>query len=193
MASENETIADIVAKLRRQSNEEYAFAAKLRSDDCDDVDYTRASCYDEDAKYLSQIADRIEAAWKRERVEIATTAAAQAVNLTNEKFANTPVGNAAATREALEAALPIMRNCPFTHYNTNDVDAVVSKMEFALAKPARNCDRYATAVEAMEELKRVHSWCAKGNRRCLEDCPDCGKTWCSLAWLFAAAEEGAKA
>ena len=67
MASENETIPDIVAQVRRQSNDEHAFAAKLWSDDCDDVDYARSFCYDEDAKYLSQIADRIEAAWKRER------------------------------------------------------------------------------------------------------------------------------
>lgn len=53
----------------------------------------------------------------------------------------------------------------------------------------RNCDRFANAVEAMAELKRVHSYCAKENRRCLEDCPDCGKEWCSLAWLFAPATE----
>ena len=70
MASENETVADIVAGLRRQSNEEHAFATKLRSGDCDDVDFGRTCCYDEDAKYLSQIADRIEAAAKREREEI---------------------------------------------------------------------------------------------------------------------------
>lgn len=48
--------------------------------------------------------------------------------------------NAAKMREALEAALPIMRACPFTHYDTVEVDKVIGKMEAALAKPPRNCD-----------------------------------------------------
>lgn len=67
MASDQETQENIVAELRRQSNEEHAFATKLRHVDCDDVDYALASCYDEDAKYLSQVADRLEAARKREQ------------------------------------------------------------------------------------------------------------------------------
>ena len=62
-----ETITDIVTELRRQSDEERALATRLRRTG-DDVDYAIASCYDEDAKYLSQIADRIEAAAKRERL-----------------------------------------------------------------------------------------------------------------------------
>ena len=57
-------------------------------------------------------------------------------------------GNAAAMREALDAALPIMRNCVFTHYNTTEVDAVVAKMEAALSAPARNCDRFTYEVDA---------------------------------------------
>ena len=68
-------------------------------------------------------------------------------------------------------------------------DTIRNNARAALAAPPRNCDRFANAVEAMAELKRVHSYCAKENRRCLEDCPDCGKEWCSLAWLFALATE----
>ena len=68
-------------------------------------------------------------------------------------------------------------------------DTIRNNARAALAAPPRNCDRFANAVEAMAELKRVHSYCAKENRRCLEDCPDCGKEWCSLAWLFAPATE----
>lgn len=63
---------------------------------------------------------------------------------------NKPVGNAAAMREALEAALPIMRNCPFTHYNTTEVDAVVSKMEAALSAPPRNCDRFNDSWDVLK-------------------------------------------
>ena len=64
-----ETIADIVKDLRRQSDSESAFATELRRTD-DDVDFASAACYAEDAKYLSRIADRIEAAWKREILEL---------------------------------------------------------------------------------------------------------------------------
>ena len=113
------------------------------------------------------------------------------------------VGNAAKLREALvkcrEIALQWQADEAAGVAGTTDkpharsaAEAVVD-MEFeinaALAAPPRNCDRFANAVEAMAELKRVHSYCAKENRRCLEDCPDCGKEWCSLAWLFAPATE----
>lgn len=37
-------------------------------------------------EYLSSLADRIEAAAKREKIEAVTLAASQAVNLTNEKW-----------------------------------------------------------------------------------------------------------
>lgn len=60
----SKTLADIAKELRRQSDEEHASATKLRRTD-DDVDFAIASCYAEDAKYLSQIADRIEAVAKR--------------------------------------------------------------------------------------------------------------------------------
>lgn len=106
-----------------------------------------------------------------------------------------PVGNAAALREALDGMLILACGICANKNGCEDIRiercGLVKKARAALAAPPRNCDRYATAVEAMEELKRAHSWCAKENRRCLEDCPDCGKTWCSLAWLFAPAEKGA--
>ena len=81
MASENETIADIVADFREMVHHTVDGIIAVKAD---------------------VIADRIEAAWKRERVEIATYAATQGVKLTNEKYANTPVGNAAAFDEFKE-------------------------------------------------------------------------------------------
>ena len=109
-------------------------------------------------------------------------------------------GNNAKMREALEYVL---------HFDATDEAAMEDgltdaeriaeyadhikecqkKANAALAEPARNCDRFNNAVDAMAELKRIHNFCATENRRCLEDCPDCGKEWCSLAWLFATTEE----
>lgn len=78
----SETIADIVAELRRcPTNTVLGGMVSL---------------------ICNRLADRIETAWKQERVEIATYAATQGVKLTNEKYANMPAGNAAAMREAQE-------------------------------------------------------------------------------------------
>lgn len=101
------------------------------------------------------------------------------------------VGNATKLRDALSAALDMIFGLQVCNRSpiANSVYAVRRKIKDALNTPARNCDRFANAVEAMAELKRIHSYCAKENRRCLEDCPDCGKEWCSLAWLFAPATE----
>jgi hypothetical protein len=62
------------------------------------------------------------------------------------------VGNAAAMRAALQAALPIMRDCPFTHYNTTEVDKVVEEMEAALSSPPRNCDLFGGDPKKLHEL-----------------------------------------
>ena len=105
-------------------------------------------------------------------------------------------GNSAAMREALKHIkdrLPHMLQYMRVHWEDASAGGYFNELmlviDAALAEPVRNCDRFANAVEAMAEMKRVHSYCAMENRRCLEDCPDCGKEWCSLAWLFAPAKE----
>ena len=125
--------------------------------------------YPLDIKHYS---DRLEAAHKRER------------------------GDCAKLREVvkhIKDRLPHMLQYMRVHWEDASAggyfDELMLAIDAALAAPPRNCDRFANAVEAMAELKRVHSYCAKENRRCLEDCPDCGKEWCSLAWLFALATE----
>jgi hypothetical protein len=84
-----------------------------------------------DDKMFDLIADDIETAIKREREA---------------------VGNAAKIRAALQAALPIMRDCPFTHYNTTEVDKVVEEMEAALSSPPRNCDLFGGDPKKLHEL-----------------------------------------
>lgn len=122
---------------------------------------------------LRDEADRLEAAWKRER---ATTENSSAV------------GNAAKMREALLYIKQWREDC-IDGEGADLVDDMIAKVDAALSAPPRNCDRFNNAVDAMAEFKRIHNFCATENRRRLEDCPDCGKEWCSLAWLFATAEE----
>lgn len=97
---------------------------------------------------LMGFADRIEAAaksleadrdnWRRQELDEAARA-----NATHND--SLVVGDMAAMRKALESALPIMRDCPFTHYNTTEVDKVVEEIESALSSPPRNCDVYIEA------------------------------------------------
>lgn len=78
-----------------------------------------------------------------------TTADVEEAKATGRHFVVKPYGNAAKMREALEAALPIMRDCPFTHYNTTEVDKVVGEINAALSAPPRNCDRFTTFADAL--------------------------------------------
>ena len=61
------------------------------------------------ARHEKEVAE-LKAAWKKERIAVATRAATQAINLTDEKYANTPIGNAAALRDALSDACYAMFN-----------------------------------------------------------------------------------
>ena len=73
--------------------------------------------------------------------------------------------NAAAMREALEAAIPIMRACLFDYYNTTGVNKVVGEMKAALSAPPRNCD----VGTAEEQSDRFDKFCYSHNK-CFQ-CP----------------------
>lgn len=168
MIKENETIADIIAEMRRYATDYYG-----RTIENGGEKGNPGMFYLDMAQFAKVNADRLEAAHRREMDEL-----------------RKQVGDVAKLREALS------KSCAYSAvvlntgmFNRVHLEALLNMAKAALAAPARNCDRFANAVEAMAELKRVHSWCAKENRRCLEDCPDCGKEWCSLAWLFAPATE----
>ena len=62
----------------------------------------RDACGDFTDHEVVDFADRIEAAAKREKVEAVTTAAGQAVKLTNEKWRR-DIGNGSAIRTALDS------------------------------------------------------------------------------------------
>ena len=101
-----------------------------------------------------EIADRIEAAWKRERAEV--EANALAVGGIVEAARHKP-GNAAAMSEALETILDKV--------NGLDEECGVDPVEIrdiaraALAAPARNCDRFADAEAARQAwLADAENW-----------------------------------
>lgn len=155
MANSNETIADIIAEMRNYSNT------------CNDGYHTDYGVIRTD---MRNFADRLEAALKREKAAIEADALAvgglvEASRSTTEN--SSAVGDAAKLREALIAALPIMRHCPFTHYNDKEIDSVVAMIERALAAPPRNCDIYTDANSAHREWRKYrgcHAILAQGWR-----------------------------
>lgn len=98
-------------------------------------------------KVLKDYADRIEAAVQREKVEAATKAATEAVNLTNEKWQrDVQRGNGAALYAALDAVrIEMLKRYADIHPQINDVE-ILELCVNALHR-ARNCDRFQTASE----------------------------------------------
>ena len=175
-----ETRADIVRELRRQSDSESKLATQLRKTD-DDVDFASASCYAEDARYLSQIADRIEAACKREATAEKSSAVGNAaackkrdevvLRLSKEEYkgmqealsehdrlcemlseSRMSVGNAAAMRDAL---LNSQEYAAAMDVDDGNVLAILDACRDALSAPARNCD----VGTADEQAERFHAFC----------------------------------
>lgn len=113
MSKHNETLADIVAQIRA--------AAYIQNADT--------------PQSVLRLADRIEAAWKRERAEI--EANALAVGGSSRGGANKPSGNAAAMREALAAVAELLWEIQGLGKSpiSNKAYAVKRKVIAALANP----------------------------------------------------------
>ena len=101
----------------------------------------------------------------------------------------TPTGNASAMREALEAAIPIMRACLFDYYNTTDVKKVVGEMKAALSAPPRNCDVGTAEEQARryEELCDSHTCGSRCSGSC---CPLYAYDCSPFVWAQMPYEEG---
>jgi len=197
MASENgqekrETLADIVAEMRKVKGFPVPYAP---------------SGYDGVwATDLIDFADRIEAAWKRERAEIEAQALSIGGIVESSRHKQKPQGNAAAMRDALVC----LKNTELAFCENNvrlGVGLTALGMELhcrimreliepALAAPPRNCDLKELSTD--EGIVSAHerfceSW-HDGGKTCAE-CPNNPKSpliKCREKWLLApSAEKGA--
>lgn len=183
MASESETIADIVAEVRRNAESSQmghkSFLAPI-------------------AAYWRRLAARLEAAWKRERESLLTK---QGENVNSGSAVYTGEnkgGNAAAMRKellALSAWVKIVKDHPKDKTATECAEFVEQAATAALSAPPRNCDRPECAtidgmVSAHEEF--CESWHEAGNS--CAGCPhnkQSRRMTCREVWLMAPAEKGA--
>lgn len=172
--NEQETIADIIAKMHR-------FAEQHEYDHPD---------MNTNAQGIQDYADRLEAAWKREKSAIEADALAvggmvEASRATAEK--PSAVGDRAKMREALLRCdaitqLPEVRN----EQSIKDMRNIIKR---ALAAPQRNCDRFATPEDARKEHRKICEEYGACNKACGYKSGHSGIYQCFEAWLFAPATE----
>ena len=135
MSYEKETIEDIVKEMRGNAEHNHALV--------------------EVSKYLTEIADRIEAAANRQFREVAKMIPHEEVDVSKMET-TTPTcekssadGNAAAMRKALSDACYAMFNFLKTQNGVyEEMAKALDKAKAALAAPPRNCDRFATLDDA---------------------------------------------
>ena len=160
-----ETIADIVAEMRRDCPARHMDGTMYREEDWV---YTKGTA--------KKLADRIEAAWKAERER--AKADALVVGGMVEAMRREKRGNAAKIREAYEFAEEFLRDYGTDwklHNNLCDM------LKSALAEPPRNCDLY-TVGEALRKYgfpTKTKPW---GEKEWLDFCE----------WLVSEVEAEAK-
>lgn len=173
MASERETLADIVAEIR-------AYGAQPPP-----------------RLMWLEIADRIEAALKRERAAFDCECAGIAELAAKEEAARHTPGNAAAMREAVIKALTLLNVCDWpSGVSLDGVREVIHEIDSVLDKPPRQCD----VGTPEEQRRRFNMFCKRTGDRfgesayCVFSCP-CGEVDCKLEWAqmpYEAQEGGAK-
>lgn len=156
----HETVADIVAKMRRDCPTRHMDGTRYHDGDWV---YTKGT--------VERLADRIEAAYRRER------------------------GDCPKERKALKHIKQWRGDC-ISEEGVDNVDDMMMTVDAALAAPARNCD----VGTAEEQSKRLHAYCDQygryldGSPKC-NDCPllirmmkEGGR--CELVWAQMPYEAG---
>lgn len=182
MTDTHETITDIIAEKRRRAAAiERDCAEKMKRGEMISDCYARELVAD-----IRRDADRLEAALKRETVEVSTRAAAFAINKTNEEW-HQKLGNAAKLREALKATLDLFWDIHNLNRSpqSNQAYAVIRQIKAALSAPPRNCD--IGTAEEQEKRFDVFVRDRRGDLICMDRCPvrhgvDFGAINCVLAW-----------
>ena len=159
-----ETIADIVAQIRA--------AAYIQNADT--------------PQSVLRLADRIEAAWKREKAE--HEALALSIGGMVEASRHKQVGNAAQMREALENIYLTATKAFFRKMGYDVACGIIrSAARRALSTPLRNCD---VGTEE-EQTRRLRQNCNRYKPSCI-GCPyytDITKVNCWLHWAQMPYEE----
>ena len=141
--------------------------------------------------------DRFDAAHKLEIDELMKTNAELAKLIDTEKM---PPINAAKLREAVCEILSYIES--FHKYITPGkgkkltalfavADTIRNNARAALAAPPRNCDKYATADEALKAQEQMFNDSNFANGECKLGCPECDnpRVGCKIAWLYAPTTE----
>ena len=165
-----ETVADIVAMLR----------ANARGERFDNFSFT-------------SLADRIEAAWKREKSQSWHHREMEELILRHEKEVaelKNQTGNAAAIRKALEGInrintiglkrllVELVEADIFDGGLINKTISIVEKARAALSDPPRNCDRFTDGVQA------YHAFAEETKSGM------CDQAFFVTQWLFGTAKKG---
>ena len=130
--------------------------------------------FDGAAYDIRVLVERLDAAWKRELESVTK---------------RNGLGNTKKWRDALEAWVEYWM---WGGYDGLREHRLKAQTKAALAAPPRNCDRFATAEEAIAAHKQAETNCPPA------DCPECpyihgrkSGVDCLTAWIFApAAQEG---
>lgn len=149
-------------------------------------------------------ADRLDAAWKREREKYQReydecardyNNAQRKRSIAESELADLKksVGNAAALMVAMKEIRD--RAVGGVHSGSVDCYEIIEIAEKAMAVPARNCDKYATANEALKAQQAAFDESNFENGECKLGCPGCDDfpIKCEVRWLFAPAKEGGEA
>ena len=193
-ARSRETVADIVEDIRERAENAMRNGERLVHNEAV-------------ANMLTFVADRLEAAWKRdeERAVEHATRHAEAVArdncrdcVHNPRGKNYEGGNAAAMREALSDACYAMFNFLKTQSGGYEEMAIaLDKAKAALSAPPRNCDA-GTPEEQSDRFADFcdsHSGCSQCPAKALWNFsnghkPSCGVLWAQMP--YKAEEGGAK-
>ena len=146
MADTHETIADIIAEKRRRADEiERDCAEKMKRGEMVSDCYARELVAD-----IRREADRLDAAYKREKAAI--EADALAVGGIVEAARKRERGDCAKLREALKDIVRIVEQIHLLYSDfPYEIHDIVRKARAALAAPARNCDKVKTSWDVLKE------------------------------------------
>ena len=199
MANENEkreTLADILAIVRR--------AAQYYDGEAEKSEGLLRETFKLSAANYREIANLVEAAWKREKAELVYAynpekvgkgrlpdGSAYALEAMREPVTGShAVGNAAAMREALVLCSRIIgANGIRGNVFLDDIQEAHKAITDALAAPPRQCD----VGTAEEQVKRYDKFCDIHD--CRSDCPLFKADSCELEWAqmpYEAEEGGAQ-